>query len=113
MAIRVVHCKRESYTHYIGRGSVCGNPFTHLPLASTKASVQVASVELSVSAFGAWARHEEYCTLQQAVRREMLAFIRRLPGDAILGCWCGDGRPCHGIEMIKLREDMLAGRDYR
>jgi len=28
--IRVVHCKREPYDVYIGRGSKWGNPFTHI-----------------------------------------------------------------------------------
>ncbi len=46
--MRVVHCKRERCTKYIGRGSIYGNPFTHLPVGNTKASVQVGSVDEAV-----------------------------------------------------------------
>jgi hypothetical protein len=38
-------------THYIGRGSALGNPFTHLPLGRTKALVQVPTIEDAVACF--------------------------------------------------------------
>lgn len=36
--MRVVHCRKERYTHYIGRPSVLGNPF-HLGTHGTRAEV--------------------------------------------------------------------------
>jgi hypothetical protein len=56
--MRVVHCKREHYTKYIGRGSELGNPFTHLPLSETKASVHVGSIDEAVACCDQWLRGE-------------------------------------------------------
>ena len=65
--MRVVHCKREPSTKYIGRGSIYGNPFTHLPVGSTKASVQVGSIDEAVDSFegvAAWRSEVGPCRTQ-------------------------------------------------
>ena len=95
MSGRVVHCRREAYDVYVGRGDdprtgrpgEWGNPYSHRP-SRVPGVIVVASVEEAI---------ERY-------RRHLWAEIRsgRLPldrlvvlADKTLGCWCAPG-PCHG-----------------
>ena len=80
--MRVVHCKREDYTHYIGRPSTLGNPFT-IGKDGTREEV--------IAKFERWAWHSS----------EVMETIERLPEDAVLGCWCKP-QPCHGDVIVKL-----------
>lgn len=87
----VVHCKREAYDVYIGRGSKWGNPFTHKQ--GTKAKWVVNSVEEAVQKYVEWLYNQE----------DLLADIYELRGK-ILGCWCkikGD-ELCHGDVLAEL-----------
>jgi hypothetical protein len=94
--MRVVHCKRDKFTHYIGRPSPLGNPFPVEPYGRTKA------IEL----------FEEHARKDGLV----LAAIKALPEDAVLGCWCAP-EACHGDVIIKLwcemkvAEPVLTGID--
>jgi hypothetical protein len=84
--MRVVHCKKTSYTEYIGRPSSFGNPF----------------------AIGADGTREEVIEKYEAYARNnpsLLELIRDLPEDTVLGCWCYP-KPCHGDVIIKLWEEM-------
>lgn len=91
--MRVVHCKKESYTHYIGRPGVLGNPFSHK--AGTLAKWQVKDRESAIAQFREYALNTP----------KVLKAIGRLPEDAILGCWC---KPlsCHGDEIVQLWKDL-------
>ena len=80
--MKVVHCQRDAYTHYIGRPSSLGNPFV-LGRDGNRAQV--------IRQFEFYARNTP----------GVLADIRALPADAILGCWCHP-KPCHGDVIIKL-----------
>lgn len=79
--MRVVHCKREPYDVYIGRGSKWGNPFI----------IGVDGVRTEVIAkYRNW-----------ALRRPMLLeALPELEGKT-LGCWCAP-RPCHGDVLLEL-----------
>ena len=86
--MNVVHCKREPYDVYIGRGSKWGNPFTHLPLNQTKAKVKCETRAESISMYRTWLRaslEDGSITLQE---------LAQLDGK-VLGCWCSP-KPCHG-----------------
>lgn len=87
--MRVVHCKKQPYTHYIGRPSLLGNPFSHKQ--ESCAEYLVDTVEEAIISFEDYAR--ESFTIMEA--------IMNLPEDAVLGCWCKPG-PCHGDVIIKL-----------
>ena len=90
--MQIVNRKHSPFTHYVGRGSVFGNPFTHLPLGTTKAVVQMDTVESSVGAFLAWANGDAtWAHIEPARRVKMLAAIRALPENAVFGCYCA---PC-------------------
>jgi len=84
--MRVVHCKKTSYTEYVGRPSAFGNPFT-IGIDGTRDEV--------IEKYEAYARNNP----------DLLELIRDLPEDAVLGCWCHP-KSCHGDIIIKLWEEM-------
>ena len=51
---RAVNCNKEPYDVYCGRGSIWGNPYTHLPLGQTQAQFQVGSREEAIEAYEDW-----------------------------------------------------------
>ncbi len=83
--MRVVNRRKEQFTHYIGRPSVFGNPYT-LALFSREEAIQ---------------KYEAYVRADQALMKE----IEALPADAILGCWCKP-QACHGDVILKIWEEL-------
>lgn len=85
----VVHCKAQSFTHYIGRPSPFGNPYSHRP--SSFKTLHVPTREDAIAHFEAdvW-KH-----------KHMQDLIFALPEDAVLGCWCAPNR-CHGEAIIRI-----------
>ncbi len=81
----VVHCKREPFTHYIGRPSVFGNPFT----------IADYGRHTAIAMFEEWARQQP----------TVLDAILALPADAVLGCWCHKQR-CHGHVIMRLWKEL-------
>ena len=76
----VVHCKRDSYDVYIGRGSKWGNQFRIGPDGDRDEVIK---------------KHKDSLT------PEMIEQIKEeLPGK-ILGCWC-DPENCHGDTLAKI-----------
>jgi hypothetical protein len=107
--ITVGNKRVKPFTHYIGRGSVFGNPFTHLPLAETKAAVHVNTVEDACTQFYRWAHSQApWVDLEPERRVKMLRAIAALPPDAVLGCYC-DKPPCHGYEIVRLHAELYNG----
>ena len=94
MTTRVVHCKREPFDVYIGRGrgSKWGNPFTHKQ-GRTLARFRVATVEEALEKYEAWLRSQP----------ELMAALPELRGR-VLGCWCKPG-PCHGDVLARLADE--------
>lgn len=90
---KVVHCKRDPYDIYIGRGSKWGNPFTHIPYG-TQATWIVASREEAIARYEEWIRAQP--ELMEACKRE-------LPGKT-LGCYCVP-LACHGEVLLKISEE--------
>jgi hypothetical protein len=81
---RVVHCKKEHYEIYIGRGGRWGNPFS-IPKDGTREEVIK--------------KYEEWISQQP----ELLADLPSLKGK-VLGCWCKP-QACHGDILAKLAEE--------
>lgn len=69
-----------------------GNPFSHKE--DSCALYIVDSIEEAIVSFEDYARESP----------KIMAAIKNLPEDAILGCWCKPG-PCHGDVIIKLRKE--------
>ena len=84
--IKVVHCKKESYDIYIGRGSKWGNPFI----------------------IGRDGNREEVISKYEAYimsKPELINFLPELI-DKTLGCWCKP-KICHGDILKRLVEDEI------
>lgn len=88
MKARVVHCKKEEFDVYIGRGSKWGNPFSHKE--GTLAEHVVGSREEAI------AKYEEYLLSNQ----ELVDSLPELKGK-VLGCWCKP-KACHGDVLLKM-----------
>ena len=82
--MKVVHCKKEPFTHYIGRPSPLGNPYI-IGKDGTREQV-VIKFKLYAVKF---------------LQKEILA----LPEDAILACWCSP-LDCHGNAIKEIWEDL-------
>jgi len=90
----VVHCKREPFDVYIGRGrsSQWGNPFSDNPQSLAKVVVGDRNEAI--------ARYEEWL-LQQP---ELVARARKELRGKVLGCWCSP-RACHGDVLARIANE--------
>lgn len=93
---RVVHCKKEPFDVYIGRGSKWGNPFSHKD--GTTALIRVQTREQAIEGYRQWIKTQP----------ELLASLSELKGK-ILGCWCKP-KACHG-DVLKELVEKLNDRD--
>jgi len=87
MIHRVVHCKKETFDIYIGRGSKWGNPYSHKE--GTKAEFVVNSRKEAIE------KYEEYLLNNE----RLMSSIDELKGK-VLGCWCSP-KSCHGEVLAK------------
>jgi len=91
----VVHCQREHYDTYIGRGQcpltgepgLWGNPFSHRP-SSVAGVVFVATREEAIRRYAGWLSTE---VDDERISLEELAELH----GKVLGCWCAP-ELCHG-----------------
>lgn len=101
MTTLVVNRRNETYDVYIGRGSLFGNPFSHL-------KSQVIGVIVVASRAEAIARHREWLFEQSkdpssiALQTQVLRQVHTLR-DKRLGCYC-DPLPCHGHLLAALAD---------
>ena len=93
MQTKVVHCKKDDYDVYIGRGSKWGNPFTHKD--GTTALYKVESRKKAIDAYREWITNGE--------GQHLLDDLDELKGK-ILGCWCKP-KSCHGDVLVELIEN--------
>lgn len=89
---KVVHCKKEPYDVYIGRGSKFGNPYSHLP--NSAAPFPVETREDAIRLYEEWIRSQP--ELMEAVKKELRG--------KILGCWCAP-LACHGDVLIRISNE--------
>lgn len=85
----VVDLRKSPYDVYIARGSIWGNPFSHVP-SNVRGVIQVPTRAIAI------AQYEEHLK-----RRPRL--IERLPElrGKVLGCYCAP-QPCHGHVLARL-----------
>ena len=79
--MKVVHCKRERYDVYIGRGSIWGNPYKVGKDGNRDEVIE---------------KYRKYILSKP----ELIARLGELEGK-VLGCWCRPAR-CHGDVLIEL-----------
>ena len=87
MIPRVVHCKKEEFDVYVGRGSKWGNPYSHKE--GTLAECVVGSRSEAIQKF------EEYLLSNQ----NLMSSLEELKGKT-LGCWCKP-KSCHGDILLR------------
>jgi len=82
---KVVHCKKDKYDVYIGRGSKWGNPF-QIGKDGTREEVILQYAE--------WIK----------TQKNLMEALPELK-DKVLGCWCSPNA-CHGDVLVKLVEGL-------
>mgnify|MGYP003564749057 CR=1 FL=1 len=87
--IKVVHCKKEKYDVYIGRGSKWGNPF---------------KIGVHGNRYEVIAQYEAYLINK---RPDLINALPELE-NKILGCWCKPLK-CHGDVLKKIVEKKFNG----
>lgn len=88
----VVHCKKEPFDVYIGRGSKWGNPFSHLTYG--QAEVKVDTREEAIECYANWIQF----------RPDLIADAKVELKGKVLGCWC-DPLDCHGSILVKIANE--------
>jgi len=94
--MKVVNLRKEKYTHYIGRGSIFGNPYKMGISGNRKTVIELYETDLRLKVFTL----KGLSPLGQA--------IKNLPEDAVLGCFCKP-KECHGDIIIKIWEELNNG----
>jgi hypothetical protein len=87
---KVVHCKKEGYTVYIGRPGKWGNPFSHRN--DTQAKHVVETREEAIE------KYILYGTEMMVTGKWDVDEVIALE-DEILGCWCKP-QACHGDAIL-------------
>lgn len=92
---------QEDNYAYVGRGSIFGNPFTHLDLKNTGGLVKVKTREEAIEKYEKWLNGEINI---EGIRPPTDEEIKILHGK-ILGCFCFP-KPCHA-EVLRDRARKL------
>ena len=88
----VVNIKKSGYDVYIGRGSIWGNPYSHLD--ESQAKIQVKTRKEAI---------EKY-RMYIVGNKELMAKLPELRGR-ILGCFCVP-KSCHGHILAELADKL-------
>jgi hypothetical protein len=89
----VVNIKQEICDVYVGRGSIWGNKFSHVPTRYT--SIPVATREEAIERYRTWI----------VTQPHLMARLHELRGK-ILGCFCKPEN-CHGDVLASLADGLL------
>lgn len=102
--MRVVHCRKEEYTHYCGRFPRWkARQHGENPLANMYAHVQSGVPGVTIVG----TRDESIRCFEEDARSDetILAAIKALPADAVLGCWCRP-KACHCDVIVELWKEL-------
>ena len=104
MQIIVVHTKRSNHpnTINVGRPSVLGNPFSHLPYA--KNTILTSSIEESVHRYKEWLSNKIDTSVTVCDALDHIVYTGLKHGKVHLACWCKD-------ETKPLRTDHMCHAD--
>jgi len=95
---KVVNLRKEAYDIYIGRGSIWGNPYSHIP-TGTKARFIVATRDEAI------ARYEGYARNNALIMANLYSLKNK-----VLGCFCKP-KSCHGDTLVKLYKEKFGDDD--
>lgn len=93
---------------YIDRGSIYGNPFSHLPVSKSTALVQLGSREEAIECYRRWLKtgglpdgvYDDVRAMLARRRRVIWENLEALRGQ-VLVCWCKP-KACHGDVLVDL-----------
>lgn len=88
---------------YIGRGSVWGNPYTHLPLNNTQAKFQVPSRDAAVELYRNYSREKYETDMFYKLCMDAIARDHLRGKEVVLVCHCAPKR-CHGEIIAEFAE---------
>lgn len=96
---RVVNKYKEEYDVYIGRGSIWGNPYTHITDKKTKAEFIVADRDEAIAMF----REYFYNKIEsgQITIEQLLSLCSKK-----LGCTCYP-KACHGDVIVEVLKELI------
>lgn len=98
--IEVVNKKTyKGQGEYIGRPSVLGNPFSHLPPGKASKTVHVATRQEAVDRYLKWLRNKYFMRGPVYEELNRLADKYMAEGHLTLICWCAP-EACHG-DVVK------------
>jgi hypothetical protein len=97
----------ESNYVYIGRGSIYGNPFTHLPLEQTGGIVKAESRDDSIQRYNDWIDGKiDIPNIRPPTDREIGMLFGKM-----LGCFCKP-KACHG-DVLAVRAKSYSDRKLK
>lgn len=88
----VVHCKKEDFDVYIGRGSIWGNKWSHRE--GTMADYVVETREEAIRCYEEWLLNQP--ELMEKAKKELR--------HKVLGCWCYP-LACHGDVLARIANE--------
>lgn len=97
----VVNKYKSEYDVYIGRGSVWGNPYTHIKDRNTKAEFIVETREESIE------KYREFIYNKISTGEISMDDLRSLVGKR-LGCFCKP-KSCHGDILVEIVSIIIKG----
>lgn len=91
---------------YIGRGSVLGNPFTHLELEDTLAQYKCSNREEAISSYEKYIKNKIEKRDLKICDELNRIYIAAKKGDVNLVCYCKP-KSCHGDIIKRIIEEKL------
>ena len=111
--IRVVnkHWHRNMDSVYIGRPSIFGNPYSHLP--KTVAKYKVESRQEAIDKYKIWFDEQMLTNIAFSQEFEKLYQKWKTDGVLFLVCWCKP-HVCHGDYILEKLEayDIIVGTSF-
>jgi len=101
--LKVVNCKTDICSLYIGRPSKWGNPYTHIKDKKTKAEFIANTREEALFKYREW--------IEFGDGNYLLKDLHELVGKT-LGCWCKP-KSCHGDILIELVNKYYYGTNIK
>ncbi len=88
----------------IGRGTIFGNPYTHLPLSNTKAEIQVKTRTEAINSYEKYMRYQYENNNEYKQAIDKLIELNKKGEDIYLACYCVP-KSCHGNVIKKFIEE--------
>jgi hypothetical protein len=89
---------------YIGRGSILGNPYSHLE--NTKAEFKVINRKTAIDSYNVYIKQKINNKDKNILNELNKIYVKAMQGNVNLVCYCKP-LPCHGNIIKKIIEERL------